>query len=162
MKRCALLLGFLVLLTGCAPEETFETVGDELAAQVIAQQRQIYVELPEDAVSPVIESDAGQLYLCGDQEIGIQVLEGGDRERTVRELTGHDMEELTVMETLRSGIPCLEFVWACAGESGDMIGRAAVLDDGNYHYCLTVLAPAETAEQNQAVWERMFATFQLC
>lgn len=161
MKKWGIVLAVLVLLSGCAVEETFETVSDEMVAQVSAQQRQMYVELPGDTASPAVESDASRLYLCGDYEICIQVLEGGDREATVKTLTGFSQQDLTVMETQHDSIPCLEFAWASAGESGDLVGRGMVLDDGNYHYCLTVLAPADTAEQNRGAWDLMFASFRL-
>ncbi len=162
MKKCGMFLVILsLLLAGCGTEETFETVADEQAEQVIAQQRQIYVELPGEAASPAVESDSGRLYLCGDYEISIQILEGGDRAATVRTISGYDQEQLTMMERQREDGVSWEFVWASAGETGDMVGRAMVLDDGSYHYCIAVLADAETARQNQAVWDRMFESFRL-
>ena len=162
MKKCWILLAvFGLLLTGCGAEETFETVADENVAQVVAQQKQIYVELPGEAASPAVESDSGRLYLCANYEISIQILDGGDMEETVRTLTGYDMDALTVMNTEKEELDCLEFVWASAGETGDMVGRAMVLSDGSYHYCLTVMGDADTAAQNRAVWDEMFASFRL-
>lgn len=161
VKKALVFLMMMGLLTGCGAEETFETVADEQAEQVIAQQRQIYVELPGEAASPAVESDSGRLYLCGDYEICIQTLEGGDRNATVRTLSGYEEAEVTVMELEREDARCWSFVWTSAGETGDMVGRAMVLDDGSYHYCLSVLADAETSRQNQAAWDRMFETFRL-
>lgn len=162
MKKCGLLLIALALvLTGCAAEETFETIADEQAAPVIAQQRQIYVELPDAAASPAVESDSGRLYLCGDYEILIQTLEGGDLDGTLQTLTGFQRDALTVMETWQDGCACYEFVFASAGETGDLVGRGMILDDGSYHYCLTVLAEADKAAENQAFWDSMFQTFRL-
>lgn len=162
MKKCWMILVILgLILAGCGAEETFETVADEQAEPVIAQQRQIYVELPGEAASPAVESDSGRLYLCGDYEISIQILEGGDRAATVKTLSGYEQDALTMMQRQRKDADCWEFVWASAGETGDMVGRAMVLDDGSYHYCIAVLADAETARQNQAVWDRMFDSFRL-
>lgn len=162
MKKCLVFLVIMgLLLAGCGSEETFETVADAQAEQVLVRQRQIYVELPEDAASPVVESDSGRLYLCGDYEICIQTLNGGDRSATVRSLSGYEPDAVTVVEREREDAACWEFVWASAGESGDLVGRAMVLDDGMYHYCLTVLADADTTLQNQAVWDRMFDSFRL-
>ena len=48
-----------------------------------------------------------------------------------------------------------------AGETGDLVGRGMILDDGSYHYCLTVLAEADKAAENQAFWDSMFQTFRL-
>lgn len=162
MKKCWMILMVLaLLLAGCGAEETMETVADEQVAQVLAQQRQVYVELPGEAASPAVESDSGRLYLCGDYEISIQTLEGGDTDATVRTLTGYGREALTMLQTRNEGLVCWEFAWASAGETGDMVGRAMVIDDGSYHYCLRVLADADTAEQNRAVWDRMFESFRL-
>lgn len=162
MKKCWIVLVAMgLLMAGCGAEETFETVADEQVSPVLAQQRQIYVELPGEAASPAVESDSGRLYLCGDYEISIQTLEGGDTEATVRALSGYGQDALTMLETRREGMLCWEFVWASAGETGDLVGRAMVIDDGSYHYCLTVLADADTARQNQAVWDQMFASFRL-
>lgn len=162
MKKIWILLMVSVFaLAGCAAEETFETVADEPAAQAAAQQRSIYVELPGEAASPAVESDSGRLYLCTDYEISVQILEGGDIQETVRTLSGYGMENLTVIETERDGFDCWEFVWASAGEGGDLVGRAMVLDDGSYHYCLMVLGEAESAAANQVFWEEMFGSFRL-
>lgn len=162
MKKCWIFIVLMgMLLAGCGAEETFETLADEQAAQVLARQRQIYVELPGEAASPAVESGSGRLYLCGDYEISIQTLEGGDTDATVRSLTGYGQETLTILETRKEDLVCREFVWASAGETGDLVGRAMVIDDGSYHYCLTVLADADTAEQNRAVWDRMFESFRL-
>lgn len=160
-KRWMILSVLALLLTGCAAEETFETVADENVAQVIAGQRQIYVELPGEAASPAVESGSARLYLCDGYDIHVQILESGDLSETVRTLTGYEKDALTVMQTQREGLACYEFAWVSAGETGDLVGRAMVLDDGSYHYCLTVLGDAETAEQKQVFWEDMFASFRL-
>lgn len=161
MKKWIVWMILPLFLTGCAAEETFETIADEQVAPVIAQQRQIYVELPDAAASPAVESDSGRIYLCGDYEIVIQTLEGGDLDGTLQTLTGFRRDDLTVMETWQEGCACYEFVFASAGETGDLVGRGMILDDGSYHYCLTVLAEAEKAEENQVYWEEMFMSFRL-
>lgn len=151
----------MVLLTGCRAEETFETVSDELVLPAVAQPGRIRVELPGETALPVMENDNGRIYICNDYEIAIQTLTGGDLEKTVQELTGLPKEELTVMETFRDGIDRCEFVWASAGEGGDQIGRGAILDDGNYHYCLTVLWKADRTQKTQVNWDQVFSTFHL-
>lgn len=162
MKRVWIVGSLLgLLLAGCGAEETFETVADELAAPVLAEQRLIYVELPGEAASPAVESDAGRLYLCGDYDISVQTLEGGDLDGTLRALTGFGREDLTVMTTRRDGLDCYEFVFTSAGETGDLVGKGMILDDGCYHYCLTVLADAEKAADHQVFWEEMFMSFRL-
>ena len=46
-------------------------------------------------------------------------------------------------------------------QEGEMVGRAAILDDGNYHYALSALAPAETAQQLEEIWEAIFQSFAI-
>lgn len=149
------------LLCGCAGQEVYETVADEQLVPVIAQPGQITVKLPGEAALPVMENDSGRLYLCQDYEIALQTLAGGDVDGTLRTLTGYGREELTVLETLRSDMPCYEFTWACAGEGGDRIGQGILIDDGSYHYCMTVLWDAEKTRSGQTVWSEVFASFDV-
>ena len=146
----------VLLLCGCGAEETMETVADDIVVPVLAQMRSIYVELPSDSASPAVESGADRLYQCGTYDIRVQTLSAGDFNGTVRSLTGYDAENLTVMHTIRDGFDCYEFVWASAGETGDQVGRALVLSDGSYHYCVSVLGDAYCAAENQVHWQCLF------
>ena len=74
---------------------------------------------------------------------------------------GRGKEELTVMETQQGDYKRYEFVWAAAGETGEQLGRAVILDDGNYHYCLSVLRPANPEVPSQVVWSQVFQSFSL-
>lgn len=159
MKKCVCMLMLALLLTGCAAEETYETLADELLLPAMAQPREISVDLPGEAVLPAMESDTGRAYLCQDYEIYLQTLEAGDLAETIRSLSGYEKEALTVLETVQEGLDRYEFVWACAGETGDRIGRAVVLDDGSYHYTLTVLRDEATTEHSQIVWNEIFHSF---
>lgn len=161
MKKCLIAIILPLLLLGCGAKETFETVADELVAPAMAQPRQIDVRLPDSAVAPVLDSDGQQLYLCDTYEILVEILESGDVSESVRHLSGYEKERLTVMETFLDGVSRYEFVWACAGEREDRIGRAVILDDGDYHYCLSVLRDASTTEGSQIVWEDVFSSFTL-
>lgn len=161
MKKCLLILSMLLLLSGCKAEETMETVADDMVTPVIAQMRQIFVELPEEAASPAVESGSDRLYLCENYEITVQTLEAGDLSATIRAVCGYGMEDLTVMHTVEDGADCYEFVWSTMTEQGEFVGRAKILDDGNYHYILSVLGEAEKARSNHPVWLCMFDTFAL-
>ena len=161
MKKYLFLLLITALLSGCGAEETFETVADELVLPVMAQPRFICVDLPGETALPVIENRNGRVYVCNDYEIVIQTLESGDLEETMQIMTGLAKEDLTVMETQADGISRYDFVWAAAGETGDQSGRGAILDDGNYHYCLSVLCGADSAEKSQVSWEDVFSSFSL-
>ena len=65
-----------VLLCGCGREETFEIVSDEAVVPVMASPRQIAVDLPEDAVSPVLDQEGEQIYLCDGYDIFIHTTVG--------------------------------------------------------------------------------------
>ena len=152
MKIWVVLLALALCLTGCGSQQTMETVADEWVVPVMAQPKQITVKLPGEAAMPAAESDSGRLYLCQDYEIALQTLDSGDLDATLRSVTGYGREDLTVLETLRSDLPCYEFTWTCAGELGDRIGQGILMDDGNYHYVMTALWDAEKTEQMQLSW----------
>ena len=161
MRKMVWITALLILLSGCAGQETFETVTDEMVAPVLVEARQIIVELPEDAAAPTVESENGSLYICQGYEIGIQTLEAGDLDATIRSVSGYGAEDLTLIRTVVGDMDRYDFVWACAGETGDRVGRGAVLDDGNYHYVLTVISDAEDAMQFEEVWQKMFQSFSV-
>ena len=161
MKKFLLFVSMILLLTGCVESETFETIADEQMLPAMAQPQEILVSLPGETAMPVVESDNGRFYLAGDYEIHIQTLEAGDLNRTVKTLSGFERDALTVMETEQDGMRRYEFVWSCAGENGDRLGRAVILDDGSYHYTMTVLRDADTTENTQIVWHDVFASFSL-
>jgi hypothetical protein len=160
-KLMILLLLAALLLTGCGSSETFETVSDEWASPVSVQASQIRVTLPPEAAAPAVESDAGRIYLCEDYEITVQTLSAGDVDATVRSVCGYGREDLTLLETMSDGVKRYEFVWTSVGETGDRVGRAAILDDGSHHYVLTVLGDAKSAGNHTAVWQEMFGSFNI-
>ena len=161
MKKFVVFLLMSCLLTGCAAEETMETVADEFAENNPAPLRQMIVQLPEDALAPVSESEYGALYLCDGYEILVQHLPSGDLNRTIREVTGFDPSEVTVLKTAAGEIKRYDLVWSSLGESGEQIGRAAILDDGNYHYVLSVMADAEQTMEYEQCWQQLFASYGL-
>lgn len=161
MKKCVLLALLALLLTGCRAEETMETISDEIIQPVMAQPGQISVSLPGEAVTPAVESDSGRVYLCRDYEVYLQTLEGGDLNATIQTVTGYEKDALTVMETEQDGAKRYDFVWASAGENGDRLGRGVILDDGNYHYVMTILRDADSAATTQIVWDDVFRSFTL-
>lgn len=148
-----------LLLTGCGAQVTLETIADEAVQAAVAQPREIHVELPEEAVLPVMESENGRLYLCKDYDVQVQTLTGGDLSKTIRTVTGYEMDDLTVIQTSADGFACSEFVWTTAGELGDQVCRAAVMDDGSYHYVLSAMINADKASSYQEIWNGMFESF---
>ena len=154
------MLVFILLLCGCNAAETFETLSGACMQQT-AVRREVLLTIPEDAAAQVIQGDSGTLYLCDGYEITLQTMLAGNLDSTVQSLTGFESEALTVMETSVSDFTRYECVWTAAGEGGDMVGRAVILDDGCYHYCVTVMALADEAGQLQQTWQTLLESFCL-
>lgn len=162
MKKIVMGLMLALLLSGCGAKETLETIADDIPLQpVLASPAEISVRLPDNAVSPVLESDSEQVYLCEDYEIAIETRASGDLAGTITALTGFDPNQLTVMHTKQDDADRYEFVWVSAGEEGDRLGRAVVLDDGSYHYCMSVLRDGSNQKKSQVVWSDVFESFCL-
>ena len=143
-----------LLLSGCAAQPVFETVSDQLDIPAVAPVRQLQVSLPKEATTPTLQSEeSGKLYLCDGYTLSIQTMEAGDLDATMRSLTGFAREQLTVMETLKHGIKRYDCVWSAAGEGGDQVARAVILDDGNYHYAVTVMADFASAGDLADTWK---------
>lgn len=161
MKKILIILLCSVLLSGCAAEDTFETVADEWVQSVAAPVRDVMLTLPEEAAAPVSAKENGTLYQCDGYEIMLETLPSGDLDATLQNVTGYAREDLTVLETRSSGIKRYDLVWSCMGEAGELVGRACVLDDGDYHYVLSVLADAERAGEFEAEWNSLFSGYSL-
>ena len=108
-----------------------------------------------------MESDTGRLYFGNGYEVMVQTLAGGDLDATIREITGFSKEDITLVQTSREEPKRWEFAWAAAGEGGERVGRGVILEDGAYHYCLSVLQDADLKDC-QIIWSEVFSTFSLC
>lgn len=150
MKIMCWILALVLVLSGCSAAETFETVGDVDMTPVAAESRQLGLTVPEQAVA--LQGDSGTLYLCDGYTLTAQVLASGDLSGTVQTLTGFGSESLTVIETAVGDMRRYECVWTGAGEGGDTVGRVLVLDDGRYHYCVTMEYAASDAAAMQTTW----------
>ncbi len=160
MKKAALLLCVLCLLSGCAKKD-LETVGDAYAPGEPPVAKKLEMTIPEDAAQQVMEGETGSLYFCNSCEIAVETLAAGDIDATLRTLTGHGEKELNLLKTQRDGLTCYECVWPAAGETGDEIGRVMVLSDGNFHYCITMTARAETGAETAETWKNMVDSVKL-
>lgn len=162
MKKWLILLLTALLLAGCGAEETLETVADELDIPVMATPREVSVSLPGESDLGAVEGSTGRLYLANDYQVAIETLDAGDLDETIRQMSGFHREDLTVLETQEDdGVKRYEFVWVSAGETGEQLGHGIVLDDGNYHYCMTVLRDADQESGAQVVWDEVFQSFSL-
>ena len=144
MKLVVILL-LAAMLTGCSRTTVYETVNDEAAQSASASPREILFDLAEEPGLPAMGSDRVTLYL----------------QNTVKEVSGFAPEELTLIQTGNGEVDRYEFVWTSATDFGQQIGRAAVLDDGNYHYILSATVDAELIEEYQEIWNGIFESFQL-
>ena len=161
MKKCVVFAILCCLLSGCATQDTFETIADEMLQDVASPSWEIRITLPQEAVVPVAQTETGALYHCEGYELMLQTLPGGDLDATVRELTGYGRDQVTMVKTNPGNYRRWDMVWTTMGEAGEQVGRASVLDDGYNHYVLSVLAPAEDADACREAWETVFASFAL-
>ena len=161
MRKLWLLLVCGMIFAGCGAEQTVETVADEAVVQVSAKPREIYAALPDDTVLPAMESDGGTMYFCKDYDISVQTMESGDLRKTVEQVSGYSMEDLTIMETAVSDYIRYDFVWSAAGELGQQVCKACILDDGSYHYVLAVMGNADTAGEYGEIWNGILDSFCL-
>lgn len=161
MRKLCLILALGVLLAGCGTVETYETIADEAVVSVLAEPKAVKVDIPDDSVLPAMETDSGTLYMCNGYDITVQTLESGDLDGTIQQVSGYSRDDLTVMETVSGENRRYEFVWTATGEDGEQVCRAAVLDDGSYHYVLTAQTPAEAYKEYQEIWNGIFESFAL-
>lgn len=161
MKKCWIWLIALVLLAGCGQRADTETVNDVYAPQPLAKAQQILVQLPPEVYTPVLQTQEENLYLCDRYSLSTGTYEAGDLQRTVQTAAGFLPENLQMMETVRSGVRRYSFVWTSASDEGIQVGRGCILDDGNYHYVLTAMAPETEAGKLQETWHEIFASFRL-
>ena len=162
MKKTVCLLVLVGLLCGCSAAETFETVADDPVQSVMAPMGTLELTLPEHAAAPVINNDDGsKLYFCDGYTLTEQVLQGGNLSKSMEEVCGFHMDALTVMQTQQGQIRRYEWVWTAAGEDGDLICRAVLLDDGAYHYCVCAMADADFASVLEPEWDSILCNIQL-
>lgn len=160
MKRCWIIVMLALAFTGCGVQETFETISDSYVIPAMAQARQIQAEIPADAAVLTMESeDGGTIYICENYTVSILTLPSGDLDGTLRTVTGYGRDALTVMQTQSDSYARYDVVWSSAGEGGDQVGRAAIVDDGSYHYVLSAMTGADQTEAVSADWEQLFQGF---
>lgn len=162
MKIWLICLCFVMLLSGCGAAETFETVDDELLQPVMAEVGQISLVLPPEASQQtMLENEENKLYFCDGYTAAVQIMERGDLNRTCKALCGFGVEGLDIMETSVNGQKRYDWVWSAAGEGGDTLGRAAVIDDGKYHYCVSLQAEAALAGELEGAWAELLGSFSV-
>ena len=158
MKKMLVVLLFALALTGCATEPTWETLEDVMPVEPIAAMQQLYAPIPGDATAPTFSGDDGtEVYVCGDFTLTKQILPGGDLNRTVKEISGMEKDQLQLLETNLEGYDRWDTVWTSATEEGLQITRACILDDGGFHYVLSTTAEESEAGALADTWQDIFS-----
>ena len=161
MKKVVFIALLVMLLCGCNARQTMETLGNVLQYQEAATPLDIHLELPGEPGIQTMHTEWGQIWFCHGYEITAETLPAGDISRTVMGISGYHKDTLTFLQTSAAGIARYECAWVSAGETGEEIHRAVILDDGSYHYVLTVCAAAEDAGSLQSTWEELLASFSV-
>lgn len=162
MKKLCMIVALCFALVGCSAEEVFETLGQvRHETDETPVMNDVLLVLPESASTDVFSSDGNTMYDCGNYTLMLQILPAGDLSGTAQSLSGFSLERLTVMDSQTGGDQRYEWVWTAVGEGNDVLCRAAVLDDGNYHYCLCAMTDAGNAGKLQNEWNEVFGTFSL-
>lgn len=155
MKKGICLLLVLMLLSGCASEPVYETLGDVWEnTEPVAAPGQIELALTDEAQMEAMESsDGAKVYRYGISEIRTEILTSGDLAATLSRITGMDCDMLTVIQREQDGMAIYETAWSVMGDEGMTLARAMVADDGAYHYCVSVIIPEEQAQQVSQVFQ---------
>ena len=161
MKFLCCLLVFLLLLTGCAAQPAWEQMEDVYAPQASPEPKKIGLTLPEDAATQVLAGSSGVLYFCDGYEIMAETLASGDLEATLMSLTGFEREDLTLLETKNGDVNRYECVWTSVSGEGQRVSRAVILDDGSYHYCVSVGADSADAGALRETWQALLGSIVL-
>lgn len=152
----------VLMLTGCQRVGTLETVTDTWDAPQKPEPQALALELPKNAaVATLTAEDTGTLYFCDGYTVAVQTMPAGDLDGTLREITGYSRENLKIMETCSGECTRYDFVWSCAGETGDQVCRGAVLSDGNYHYTMTAMTDENSAGALNQTMQELFSSFVL-
>lgn len=162
MRKLVIFLLGVLFLTGCGDPKVFETMSDLYYVPEAASAAQTAVQLPDNAVIAVAGSkESGRIYLCDGYTVAVQTLSSGNLDTTLRAVTGYARQKLQLMKRQDGDLTRYECAWVSAGEGGDQVARTVILDDGTYHYTLTVMGGAEQAGHLAQVWQAITDSFTL-
>ena len=154
MRRLCLVVVCMLALSGCGAVETMETISDDVVVPVMKEAAQVQLVLPDLDDTQVIEDGiGGRIYLCDGYSVTVQTLDGGDLYGTLESVSGFDADKLTVLKTERSSYSEARCAWSAVGEGENIICRAVILDDGCYHYAVTVMADASRITAQPDLWD---------
>ena len=161
MRKLLFICLVLLLLPGCAATQTFETVTDVYEEPAAVPSYALTLELPEAASVCTMKTQSDILYECEEYSLYVQTMAGGDLDRTLRDITGYESDELSVIQTKAGTFDRYELAWTVAGEGGQQICRTVILDDGNTHHALTAMGDHTKGSQLAQAWQKLFSTVRL-
>jgi hypothetical protein len=162
VKKLFVWLLMPLLLAGCAQPRDFETMADTYQEPEVFPSQPVSLVLPPEASVMTVDAGEGSsLYICDGYTVTVQTFRGGDLRSTLRAVTGYDGDQLSVMSWQQGELTRHECVWTAAGEGGDQVGRTMVLDTGDWHYTLTVMADADSAGKLSETWQEILDSFHL-
>ena len=161
MKKLCVTAVLVLMLSGCGAPKSFETISDLYSEPQVQTAQQTSLLLAEEAVNIQQEADGDRIYVCDDYCVMVETFSSGDLDATIRSITGYPKDKLMVMERQSDGVTSYECVWVSAGEGGDQVGRMLLLDDGVYHYALSVMAPEDKAGELTPTWQLLFDSFTI-
>lgn len=160
MKYVCMILILALLLSGCG-QTPLETIADEVVDSR-PSCRQMIASIPDEASVFTIENGQNdKLYICDGYTISMCTFSSGDLNNTFSQSTGYGLNTLTVINTEIDALKRYDAVWASIGENGDQVGKIAVIDDGYYHYVLTVIGDATYMGENSDKIDALFSSFSL-
>lgn len=151
LKKVLLMVMLSMLLSACGADPV-ETVSVTLPTQT-EQPCQVVLDLPEEAAAPVAGEAGRQIYFCDGYEIQVQSVRGIGQ--ALQQVTGLPREKLTVLQRKQGSLQRYETVWCSPGEVQEQVGRAVILEQGDWCYCVSMLSDAAKAEELQEVWQQL-------
>ncbi len=162
MKKCGVLFLCMCLLSGCHSVETMETIGDEYLVSSMCAPQELVLQLPATAGKHVLSSDErNAIYFCDGYSLSVETMEGGDLRNSVLRICGYDPQELTIIKTPKEVYNRYDWVYSVVGEEGIQVGRSALLDDGCYHYCISVMADEMIVNDLSEEWDAIFSSLDI-
>lgn len=171
MKKGIILILTVILslfLAGCAKEApmVWETVNDSIPVQSTEplSDYRITFAVPEDAVLQTAGVEQGPMLYAGkngDYEIMTQRLESDSIQTVAKEISGFRFDELSPMRWEEFDMERYDFVWSSAEDGGQMVHRAAVLEDNGAYYVLTFSVQEDAVGDCQEKIQSVFSTLGL-
>ena len=159
MKKLCLILCMLFSMTGCSTQTFLETVMDVYVPNLQQDKAKVQFDLPQDAAMLTSSGSGDCLYMGEGYEIVLETFHAGDLGETLSSVTGFDQKKLTILELPGADYHKYYTVWSTVGEYGDSVGKCMILDDGVYHYCLSVITDADYTQQLEEMTKNLFASY---